>query len=69
MPLARTWLVRHDYGDFSCEIMQRPYDIPETSRQGGPHMVQTSGRFKMVSIDGAYYSKAYGAINHFETTR
>jgi len=69
MPLARTWLVRHDYGDFSCEIMQRPYDIPETSRQGGPHMVQTNGRFKMVYIDGAYYSKAYGAINHFETTQ
>ena len=77
MPLARTWLVRHDYGDFSCEIMQRPYDIPETSRQGGPHMVQTSGRldvsspkrFKMVYIDGVYYSKAYAAINHFETTQ
>ncbi len=25
-----------------------------------------SGRFKMVYIDGAYDSKAYGAINHFE---
>jgi len=29
-------------------------------------MVQSSGRFKMVYIDGAYYSKAYGAIKHFE---
>jgi len=26
MPLAQTWLVRHEYIDFSCEIMQRPYD-------------------------------------------
>jgi hypothetical protein len=34
-----------------------------------PHMVQTGGRFKMLHIDGAYYSKAYGAINHFETTQ
>jgi len=28
-----------------------------------------SGRFKMVYIDGAYDSKAYGSINHFETTQ
>ncbi len=32
-------------------------------------MVQTNGCFKMASIDGAYYSKAYGAISHFETTQ
>jgi len=32
-------------------------------------MVQTNGRFKMVYIDGAYYSEAYGALNHFETTQ
>jgi hypothetical protein len=34
-----------------------------------PHMVHTSGCFKMVSIDGASYSRAYGALNHFETTQ
>jgi hypothetical protein len=32
-------------------------------------MVLMSGRFKMVYIDGAYDSKAYGSINHFETTQ
>ncbi len=32
-------------------------------------IVQMSGRFKMVYIDGAYDSKAWGAINHFETTQ
>jgi len=26
-------------------------------------------RFKMVYIDGAYDSKAYGSINHFEPTQ
>ncbi len=34
-----------------------------------PHIVQMSGRFKMVYIDGAYDSKAYGSINHFESTQ
>jgi hypothetical protein len=34
-----------------------------------PHIVQMSGSFKMVYIDGAYDSKAYGSINHFETTQ
>lgn len=34
-----------------------------------PHIVQTSGRFKMGYIDGAYYTKTYGAINHFETSQ
>jgi hypothetical protein len=29
-------------------------------------MVQSSGRFERVYMDGAYYSKAYGAISHFE---
>ena len=30
------------------------------------HIVWISGLFKMVYIDGAYDSKDYGAINHFE---
>jgi hypothetical protein len=34
-----------------------------------PHIVWISGSFKMVYIDGAYDSKAWGAINHFETTQ
>jgi hypothetical protein len=33
------------------------------------HIVWISGRFKMVYIGGAYDSKDYGAINHFETTQ
>ena len=32
------------------------------------HIAQSSGRFKMVYIDGAIDSKAWGAIHHFETT-
>jgi hypothetical protein len=69
MPLAQTWLVRHKYKDFICQVMQQPYDIPLTSRQGRPHIAQISGRFKMVYIDGVHDSKDYGAINHFETTQ
>ena len=34
-----------------------------------PHIVQMSGSFKMVYIDSAYDSKAWDAINHFETTQ
>jgi len=34
-----------------------------------PHIVLMSGSFKMVYIDGAYDSKAYGSINHFESTQ
>ena len=33
---------------------------PELKPKGSPK------RFKMVYIDGAYYSKTYGAINRFE---
>jgi hypothetical protein len=32
-----------------------------------PHTMLSSGRFKMVYIDGAYYLKAQGTINNFET--
>ena len=32
-------------------------------------ITQSSGRFKMVYIDGAIDSKAWGAIHHFETTQ
>jgi hypothetical protein len=51
MPLAQTWLLRVTVLALSPAIIQHSYNIPVSSRQGRPHIVQMSGSFKMVYID------------------
>jgi hypothetical protein len=45
-----------------------PHSLDEWARP--PRLACMAGRrFKMVYIDASYDSKAYGAINHFESTQ
>jgi hypothetical protein len=45
-----------------------PHSLDEWARP--PRLACMAGRrFKMVYIDAAYDSKAYGSINHFESTQ
>ena len=50
-------------------LVQQQQLIPCKSRQGGPNIAQSGGRFKMVYINGAYDSKVWEEINHFETAQ
>ena len=44
MPLAQTWLVRHEYKDLICQVMQHPYDIPLISRSPRRRLYEPEAR-------------------------
>jgi hypothetical protein len=54
---------------YGCFFLVMPsHSLDQWARP--PRLACMAGRrFKMVYIDGAYDSKAWGAINHFETTQ
>jgi len=55
-----------DMGTFFLDYA--PHSLDEWARP--PRLACMAGRrFKMVYIDGANDSKAYGSINHFESTQ
>ena len=54
--------------DSNPALFQHCRYVSATSRQGGPHMVEVYGRFKMGYINGVHDSKAWPQITHFKAT-
>jgi hypothetical protein len=69
MLLAQTWFARTVFKAMDTLLLRNQDSLDVPSHQGRPLIAQSSGRFKMVYIDEAMDSKAYGAIYHFETTQ
>ena len=67
MPLAQTWVLKIEFLATDTMVFSKKDHVSLISRQGGPLIAKSSGRFKTAHIGFYLSARAYRAVRRFVT--